>query len=61
MENFTLHVKVTGFYDVEINAENFHDAIEKVQNISGYHLLTKQIPVDSDPVELISVTDNDKI
>lgn len=61
MEKFTLHVKITGFYDVEVLAEDFHEAIEKVSTIDGYQLLTKEIPVDSDPVELTSVTGNEKL
>ena len=55
-KRYTLFVKIPAYYEVEVNADSFAEASEKVKSVNTYELLTKNPPFDSDPAELISVT-----
>lgn len=59
MKTFTLLVKVPTYYEVNVKANSIEEAVEKSYDIKRFHLVTKTSPVDSDPLELISVTKQD--
>ena len=51
LKEFQLSVKVEAHYEVNIKAENFHDAVEKAKNLNGYELIKNNEPFDSsDPI-----------
>lgn len=57
LKEFQLSVKIEAFYEVNVKAEDFHDAIEKSKNLNGYDILTSQKPFDSSSPVLWGIID----
>lgn len=58
-DTYTLCVKVEAFYDVNVQASSFEEAMSKVKSLDSYTLLTETIPVDCKEVELTAILKQD--
>lgn len=58
-DTYTLCVKVEAFYDVNVQASSFEEAMSKVKSLDSYTLLTETIPVDCKESELTAILKQD--